>query len=372
MKRGYEEIMKKRFCVSAVVIVSSLFLTACGSKEYLKDIKAEKYVTLGNYIGLEAAVQKVEVPEGAVESYIEENFLAPKAENVPVTGRPVQEGDVANIDFTGYQDGVAFDGGTGTDYDLTIGSGRFIDGFEDGLIGANVGDQVSLDLVFPDPYPSNPDLAGAPVVFEVTVNSINERKLPALTDELVKELSSEGYNVGTCQTAAELEDWVYSLYDQSAKSTYDNQVETALADALMNNCTFKELPEEMVARYTKSIEENMNIRAASAGMSLSQYMLLYQGLDEEGYRAAFDEQGMQMTKKYIMYQAIADREGLAPTEEEISEEISALMTIYGYSSEEELAKSVDMESFREDLMRKKVVAFLTENGNIQETATIVD
>lgn len=363
--------MKRKICVLAAVFVSSLFLTACGSKEYLKDIRAEKYVTLGNYMGLEATVSKIEVPEGAVESYIEDNFLAPKAETVPVTGRPVQEGDVVNIDFAGYQDGVAFDGGTGTS-DLTIGSGQFIDGFEDGLIGANEGDQVSLDLTFPDPYTRNPDLSGAPVVFEVTVNSISERKLPALTDELVKELSSEGYNVGTCQTAAELEDWVYDLYDQSAKSTYDNQVETVLADAVMGSSTFKELPEEMVARYTRSIEENMNIRAASVGMTLSQYMQLYQGLDEAGYRAVFDEQGMQMTKKYVMYQAIADQEGLAPTQEEISEEISALMTIYGYSSEEELEKSVDMESFREDLMRKKVVAFLTENANIQETATVVD
>lgn len=360
--------MKRKVCVLAGVIVSSLFLTACGSKEYLKDIKAEKYVTLGNYMGLEATVSKIEVPEGAVESYIEENYLSPKAETVPVTGRPVQQGDVVNIDFAGYQDGVAFDGGTGTS-DLTIGSGQFIDGFEDGLIGANEGDQVSLDLTFPDPYTPNPDLAGAPVVFEVTVNSISERRLPKLTDELVQELSAEGYNVGTCQTAAELEDWVGDLYEQSAKSTYDNQVETVLADSLMGSSTFKELPEEMVARYTKSIEENMNIRAASMGMTLSQYMQLYQGMDEEAYRAAFDEQGMQMTKKYVMYQAIADKEGLAPTEEEISEEISALMAVYDYSSQEELEKSVDMESFKEDLMRKKVVAFLMENGNIQEAAT---
>lgn len=364
-------MMKRKICVLAAVFVSSLFLTACGSKAYLKDIKAEKYVTLGNYMGLEASVPKIEVPEGAVESYIEDNFLAPKAENVPVTGRPVQEGDVVNIDFAGYRDGVAFDGGTGTS-DLTIGSGQFIDGFEDGLIGVNEGEEVSLDLAFPDPYPRNPDLSGASVVFEVTVNSISERKLPELTDELVQELSAEGYNVGACQTAAELEDWVRDLYDQSAKSTYDNQVETVLADTLMNSSTFQELPQEMIDRYTQSIEENMNIRASSAGMTLSQYMQLYQGLDEAGYRAAFDEQGMQMTKKYVMYQAIADREGLAPTEEEISEEISALMTVYGYTSQEELEKSVDMESFREDLMRKKVVAFLIENGNIQETAAVVD
>lgn len=350
----------------AAVCFLSLLLTACGSKEYLKDIKVQKYVTLGAYTGIEAAVAKMEVPEGTVEQYISDNFLAPKAEKKPVTDRAVQKGDVANIDFVGYQDGVAFKGGTGTDFDLTIGSGQFIDGFEEGLIGAEAGDTRSLNLTFPDPYSNNPDLAGKPVVFEVTVNSIQESVMPQLTDELVKELNEEGYNVGGAQTAQELTEWVNNLYEQSVESTYENAVETALASTIMESSTFKDPPEKMVERFTQSIENSMNARAASLGMTLAQYMQLYQGLDEAGYRAAFDEQGRRMTKQYIMYQAIADKEGLMPTQEEIAGEISALMTIYGYASEEELEKSVDLESLKEDLMRKKVVAFLKENGNVHE------
>ncbi len=200
----------------------------------------------------------------------------------------------------------------------------------------------------------------------MTVNSISENKLPELTDELVVQLGAEGYNVGGCQTAAELREWVNGLYEQSAQSTYDNEVETALASAVMDNSTFKKVPEEMVERFTKSVENTMNARAASVGMTLAQYMQEYQNLDEAGFRAAFQENGERMAKQYIMYQAIADREGLAPTEEEIAGEISALMEVYGYASEEELRKSVDMEAFREDMMRKKVVAFLIENGNIHE------
>lgn len=363
--------MKRKIVVIAAVFASSLLLTACGSKEYLKDIKAEKYVTLGTYTGIEAAVSKPEVPEDAVDNYIYNNFLEPKAEKVPVTGRAVQEGDVANIDFVGYHDGVAFDGGTGTGFDLIIGSGQFIEGFEEGLIGANIGETRSLNLTFPDPY-TNSDLAGEDVVFEVTVNSISENKAPELTDELVKQLGEDGYNTGGAQTAQELNDWVSSLYEQSVQSTYDNEIETAMASTIMENSTFKDPPEEMVKRFTTSIENNMNARAASLGMTLAQYMQIYQGMDAEAYRAAFDEEGVRMTKQYIMYQAIADREGLVPTEDEVSGEISALMTIYGYASEEELKKSVDVESLREDLMRKKVVAFLKENGNIHETAAAAD
>ncbi|MDE5939674.1 MAG: trigger factor [Lachnospiraceae bacterium] len=363
--------MKRKMCVAAAVLVSSLFLTACGSKEYLKDIKAEKYVTLGAYTGVEAVVSKMEVPEGAVDNYIYDNYLGPKAEKVSVTDRAVQEGDVANIDFVGYHDGVAFDGGTGAGFDLTIGSGQFIEGFEEGLIGANIGETRNLNLTFPDPY-TNADLAGEAVVFEVTVNSISESKAPELTDELVKQLGEEGYNTGGAQTVQELNDWVYNLYDQSLQSAYDNEIETAMASTIMENSTFQELPEEMVERFTTSIKNNMNVRASSLGMTLAQYMKLYQGMDETAYRAAFEEEGVRMTKQYIMYQAIADKEGLVPTEDEVSGEISALMTIYGYASEEELEKSVDVESIKEDLMRKKVLAFLKENGNIQETATTVD
>lgn len=365
--------MRRKIYVLAAVLFSSLFLTACGSKAYLKDIKAEKYVTLGNYMGLEASVEKMEVPANAVDTFIEENFLAPKAEKVPVTGRPVQEGDTVNIDFVGYRDGVAFDGGAGTSFNLTIGSRRFIDGFETGLIGTNEGDQVSLDLSFPDPYDNNPDLSGVPVVFEVTINSISENKMPALTDELVKQLSAEGYDVGTCQTAEELKAWVRDLYEQSVQSTYDNQVEAALASAVMENSTFlKELPAEMVERFTTRIENTMSARAASAGKTLAQYMQMYQGLDEAGYQAAFWENGERMAKQYLMYQAIADKEGLAPTQEEISGETSELMTLYGYATEKDLKKSMDMESIKENLMRKKVVAFLKENANVQTTVTIVD
>lgn len=364
--------MKRKICVTAAVLSVSLLLTACGSKEYLKDIKAEKYVTLGEYKGLTATAEKPEVPESLVENYIAENLLAPKAEKVPVTDRAVQTGDIVNIDYAGYRDGVAFEGGTAAGYDLTIGSGQFIAGFEEGLIGANIGEQVSLNLNFPDYYPRNPDLEGQPVVFEVTVNSIMENKLPELTDELVQELNAEKYDVGDCQTAAELKAWVRDTYERAVQSNFDSVVESQLASQIMVNSTFQEPPEEMVKRFTDSIQHNVNVRAASLNMTLAQYMQLYEGVDEEGYRKLFQEEGLRMTKQYIMYQAIADREGLAPSKEEIAEEKDAMMALYGCVSEAELDKKVDLVALKEDLMRKKVVAFLIENGDVQATTTIVD
>lgn len=361
--------MKKKICVTAAVLSASLLLTACGNKEYLKDIKAEKYVTLGEYKGITATAEKQEVTDELVEELIADSYLAAKAEKVPVTGRTVQEGDVVNIDFAGYRDGVAFEGGTAAGFDLTIGSGKFIAGFEEGLIGANIGDQLSLDLKFPDYYPGNPDLEGQPVVFEVTVNSIAESKNPELTDELVEELSTAGYNVGGSRTAEELRQWVRDNCEQVAQSDYDSAIEAELATKAMENCTFQEPPEEMVKRMTQSIEKNMNARAASYDMTLLQYMQLSQGLDETGYRTLFEEQGLRMANLFIMYQAIADKEGLAPTKEEIEKEKSEQMAVYGYASEEDFEKNVDMTALEENLMREKVVAFLKENGNVKNTNT---
>lgn len=350
---------KKKIGVLSAVMAAAMLLTACGNQEYLKDITASDYVTLGNYMGIEAQAQEPVVEDGMVDMYLEYYILASYTTTEEVTGRAVQEGDVVNIDFTGYQDGVAFEGGTGEGYDLTIGSGQFIDGFEEGLIGANVGDKLSLDLTFPDPYENNPDLAGAPVVFEVTVNSISEQKKPELTDEFVQSLG-----IPDCSNEQELRDYIYNSFYESAVQTYDNTIEQSIQDTVMSGCTFKEPPKEMVERIRQSIEDSMTAQAQSQNMTLTQYVQTYYGLDEEAYETQLDKDALESTQLYIMYQAIADVEGLNPTEEEIQEEIDYRVEAYGYESEDAFRESTDLEVLREYLMRQKVVAFLKENGNI--------
>lgn len=352
-------VMKKKAGVLAGVLAAATLLTACGSKEYLKDINASDYVTLGNYIGIEAQADEPAVEDGIVDMYLRYYILAPYVTTETVTGRAVQDGDVVNIDFAGYQDGVAFEGGTSEDFDLTIGSGQFIDGFEEGLIGANVGDKVTLNLKFPDPYKNNPDLSGAPVVFEVTVNSISEEKLPDLTDEFVQSLG-----IPDCNNEKELRDFVYDYFYQSAVQTYENTIETSIKDAVMAGCTFKEPPKEMVARVRQSIEDSISAQAQSQNMTLEQYMQSYYGMDQEAYEEQFDKDALESTQQYIMYQAIADIEGLNPTEEELQEEIDYRVEAYGYESEEAYRKSTDIEVLREYLMRQNVMSFLKENGNI--------
>jgi trigger factor len=135
----------------------------------------------------------------------------------------------------------------------------------------------------------------------------------------------------------------------------------------MANCTFKEPPAEMVARMRQNIEDSMNARAESQSMTVTEYMSTYYGLDEDGYEEKLDEEALKGAQAYIMYQAIADVEGLNPTDDEVQEEIDQRVETYGYESEEAFRESNDVELLREYVMKEKVVAFLKENGNITTT-----
>lgn len=344
----------------AAVLAAAAVLTACGDKEYLKDIKASSYVTLGEYTGIEASADEPVVEDGIVDMYIEMYIKPAYVETEEITGRAVQEGDTVNMDYTGYIDGETFDGGTAAGADLTIGSHRFIDGFEDGLIGTKIGETVSLDLHFPDPYDPNPDLSGVPVVFEVKVNSISVKTLPELTDDFVKNLEIEG--VGT---EKELRDYLYDNFYQSAVQTYENSIESALTTAVMANCTFKEPPKKMQERFAKNIEDSMTAQAAVQGMTLADYMKNFYMMTEEVYKEKFQKDSVELAQQYIMFQAIADVEGLNPTEEEIQAEIDYRVENYHYESEEEYRKNSDLELLREQIMRDKVMSYLKENGKIE-------
>lgn len=359
MKKRIDSIAGcRKSAVLAAVLAASAFLTACGSKEYLKDIDTSDYVTLGNYIGVEASAAEPVVEDEAVDMDINYYILPSYA----YTGRAVEEGDAVNIDYAGYIDGEQFAGGTGSNPSLTIGSGQFIDGFEEGLIGVDAGETVSLELSFPDPYLPNPDLSGVPVVFEVTVKGI----LPELNDEFVQSLGLEG-----CTTVQDLWDYVYNIHYEDAVQTYENSIERTLMDTIMADSTFKEPPAEMVERFNQILIDGYSAEAALWGMSLSEYMQNYYGMNEETYNEWLQENALRQAQQYIMLQAIADREGLSATDEQLQEEIARRVEDYGFESEEAYREGTDVETLREQLMRKNVMEFLKENGNIT-TITITE
>ena len=330
-------------------VLAATVLTGCGEKEYLDEIKAKSYVKLGEYKGIEVVQAEPEVTEEDRDSYI--NYLLSLNPD-----RGVIEGDTVNIDYVGTLDGVAFDGGTAAGQNLTIGSGQFIDGFEDGLVGAEVGDTVELNLSFPADYRAE-DLAGKEVVFTVTVNAIFAAQPQELTDEYVQKLDID------CSTAEEYKQYVYDMLNQDAMETYESSIENEVISVVLENCEFKkELPQAMIDRYAETLTANLTSEAERYGATLDQFMMMYYGMDEETYQKQINEQSSRSVQQYVVLQAIADKEDLNITDEELQSEMEKLAEQAGYESVDEFKELVNDKGYKEYMMGQKVLDMLRENA----------
>lgn len=322
-----------------------------GGEAYLDGIQAADYVKLGEYKGIEVEQAPPEVTEESRDSYIE-HMLRRNPD------RGVIEGDTVNIDYAGTLDGVAFDGGTAAGQDLTIGSGRFVPGFEEGLIGAKVGETVEVPLTFPENY--HEGLAGEDVVFTVTVNSITASEPQELTDEFVQR---QGLGLNTVE---ELRQYAYDALYEDAVANYEQRVEDAAMEAAYGQCEFtEEPPQAMVERHVNILMSNLSSQAAGYGLTLDQFMEQY-GMDEEAYRQEFRRQAEEYTKQQIMIKAIADAEGLQVTEEELQAELQPLLETSGLGNVEELGKIMDVDGYREYMLSMKVLKLLGENAVVAE------
>lgn len=329
-------------------------VTAVGG--YMKDLNAEEYVTLGEYKGVEVTLDEPEITEEYLDGYIE-YVQQNNAVSTPVTDRAVEMGDVVNIDYVGKIDGVAFDGGSAEGYGLTIGSGQFIDGFEDGCIGMEVGETKDVEATFPDPYKNNPDLAGKVAVFTVTVNSISVEEIPELTDEYVQSLSLEG-----CTNVEEYRAYVYDVLLEQQQESYESDKADLVYEKVAAACEFKDAPEAMVTRMNNTLTSNLSSYAAMYGVDLGTYVSAAYGGEAEDYETTLLQQSQMMAQHYLMMQAIADREGLTVSDEELEEQLTMEAQDYGYETVEEYKSLVDVEAFREYLMTQKVLTFLGENA----------
>ena len=324
-----------------------------GPEAYLSGINVADYVTLGEYKGIEVSVDAPVVTDEYMDSYID-YVLQSNMVTTEITDRPVEEGDIVNIDYEGKIDGVAFDGGTAQGYDLTIGSGTFIDGFEDGLIGAETGETVDVNVTFPENYQGE-EVAGKDAVFTVTVNSISVETLPELTDEFV-----QGLDVGV-NTVEEYRQYAYDLLMEEEQATHDSNAEIAVLEAVMAGSQIQDPPEDMTNRYYNRIIDNMTYYASLYGYDLETFLSM-QGTSEDAIR----ESAVQAGQEIIVMQAIADAEGLSVTDEELDAEIETNAGSLGYDDVEEYRASLDVEGYREYMMSEKVLNFLLENAVVTD------
>ena len=334
---------------------------------YFDEINADEYVTLGDYKGLEVVSTVQSIGDEEVDSYIEYMLSSTSGELEEVTDRDVIEnGDVANIDYVGKKDGVAFDGGTAEGYDLGIGSGSFIPGFEEGLVGVKKGETVDIELTFPENYHA-PDLAGAEVVFTVTVNGIYKEIKPEFNDAFVAGLAIE--NVSTTE---EYRSYLKNMMEEREKQYALQDVQTQLLAMVTENATVSGTPQELIDRFYQVNINNMTYNAMMYGMDLQTFVSSYYGLDEESFEAETVAAAEESAKQALVCLKIASEENIVVTEEEVNAAVEESYAEYGYPSAEEFKATIDMDEYKDSLLLNKIVDFLVENATITEVPELTE
>ena len=297
---------------------------------------AGDYVSLGDYMNMEVTLDKdYQVTDDMVKNYVNNNVIANYPYYVESDKTVVENGDVANIDYEGLLDGEAFDGGTAQDYDLEIGSGSFIDGFEDGLIGAEVGKETDLNLTFPEDY-GNSDLAGKEVVFKVTVNAIKEKQditYDTLTDEYVTYLSDK---LGASyETVNDLTSDIRTYLEEQANSSRTQAIRSAVIAKLPEVCTVNALPDDLLdarmQEYLKKFEDTY-----CKDTTLEDYLSSTYNTTVDDFKTQVQSEIETELDTQLILEAIAAVENIEFDEDGFNSYVSSLLSSYGYDSEDAL------------------------------------
>ena len=316
-------------------------------------LKAEGFVkpevTIENYKGINVKKKAVRITKDQISAEIDK-ARDRNARFVQESDEAIKDGDTITLDFEGFVDGVAFDGGKGENYELKIGSGSFIPGFEAQIVGHKIGENFDVNVTFPEDY-SAKDLAGKAATFKCEVKSL--KQLPELDDEFVKDVSE-------FDTVDEYSADVKAKLTEKAKAEAEREVENALADKLME-LLVAEIPEPMFEAETDNYLRDYDTRLRSSGLDLKTYMQ-YTGLTIDAIRAQLRPQAEKQVKIRLALEKIAVLENLDATEEEINEEYTKIGTAYGVDVEE-VKKMIAPEDIKADLLTSKAMSFVKENAN---------
>ena len=322
--------------------------TASNAKQE-KAIDPGKVKKLGEYKGVEVTRMSTEVTDEELEAQIK-SIVDANPERIEITDRAAKDGDNVNIDFVGMKDGEAFDGGTGEGYDLVLGSGAFIPGFEEGLIGAKTGDELSLDLTFPEDY-GNTDLAGQAVVFDVTVNKIEEVKEAVLDDSFVQRISDFA-------TVDEFRADTLASMKKAKEQQAEQQFESDVFLAAMNNTTFDVNPAAVDQQYNNQMSSYENM-VQMYGMTIKDYASMY-GMTEEEFKTQLRSSAELAVKQQILIKAIAKKEKLKV--EDADREIVAEQMGTDLKT---LQDTYTSEKVDEAALMYKVVTLIKENAVVK-------
>lgn len=310
-------------------------------------------VTLGQYKGLEVKKETVRVTKKEIQEELE-NYQNQFAELIIKESGEVEDGDTAVIDFEGFKDGVAFEGGKGENHPLEIGSGSFIPGFEEQVIGMKVNDEKDITVTFPEEYQAD-DLAGQDVVFKVKVNEIKHKVLPEIDDELAKDVNIDGV-----ETLDDLETYTKEQIRNRKKAEAENKFSDDVFNAVIEN-TEVDVPEAMVEMETQNMVREVEQNLSQQGMNLELFQQLT-GKSMDDIKAEMAEQAEKRVKFNIILQEIIKAENIEVSDEEVEDEIKEIASYYGKEVEE--VKEIfggQLGQIQGDLASRKAVELIKDN-----------
>lgn len=308
-------------------------------------------VELGEYKGIQVEKAPIEVKDEEIEAQIAKEREA-NSRTVTVEDRAVAQGDIVTLDFEGFVDGVAFEGGKGENYDLTIGSNTFIPGFEDQLVGAEIGKELDVNVTFPEEYGAK-ELAGKAAVFKCKVNGIKVKELPAVDDEFAQEVSEfDTLDEYKADIKAKL---LKEKEDEAARAKEDAVIGKIIEGAKM------EIPDAMVEYQTRQMLDEFAQRIQSQGISLDQYFQ-FTGLTEEKYMEEMKPRALQNIQSRLVLEAVAQAENLVAEEADIEEEIKKMADMYKMEADKikELLGERQMEEMKKDIAVQKAAKLVAE------------
>ena len=345
---AYESAVKEQGL--DVVGYPDVELVECGAEgvTFKATVSVYPEVKLGQYKGLEAPKAEVKVMAADVNARLKE--MAERNSRLQSVERAVKKGDTATIDFEGFDNGVAFDGGKGENFDLEIGSGSFVPGFEEQLIGMKAGEEKDIDITFPENY--TPELAGKPVVFHVKVNEVKVKEVPAIDDEFAKDVSEFDT---LKELKADLKKKITAERKEAAQHAFEDALMKKVADGI--EC---EIPQEMIDLQADRMLDGFKQQMASQGIPFEQYLQMT-GSTEAEFKAQAYGPAAEQVRMDLAVEAIIKAEGLDASEEEIEAEIKNVSEKYGMDLET-VKKFLPAEQVKEQVVREKVIKVVADSA----------
>nr|WP_294664605.1 trigger factor [uncultured Blautia sp.] len=318
---------------------------------FTADVAVKPEVTLGDYKGVEVPKTEIVVTDEEVDAEIKKE-QDKNARTVVVEDRAAANGDITTIDFEGFVDGVAFDGGKGTDYALTLGSGTFIPGFEDQIVGANTGDHVEVKVTFPEEYQAK-ELAGKEAVFQCDVKKIETKEVPELDDEFAKDVSE-------FDTLAEYKEDVKKNLTEKKENEARTAKENAAVDKAIENAQM-DIPELMTTTECRQMMDDFARRMQQQGLSMDQYFQ-FTGQSMDKMMEDMKPQALKRIQTRLVLEKIAEVENIQPSEEEITEEIQKMADAYKMEADKirEAIGENGLEQMKKDMAVQKAVTVIAD------------